>query len=975
MRSIFLLCAAMRLYGQVPLTEYSITPRSTDPAIQEWNDPHYVVLARGQATQKKLFLMLPGSNGTPGGYKLVSQTAARLGYHAIGLMYANSFTVDALAGDSSDRDAFEKVRREIIDGTDRTNLVSLNRTNSIENRLVKLLQNLQAQQPSDGWGQYLDGDKIRWGQVVASGHSQGGGHAGMIGKMQSLARVVMFAAPQDYMSVYRAPADWLAKAGLTPNELYFSFMHVSDPGANQQRQARQRLNLPEARLIDGLPAPYGQARQLETAVAPASSGAQAFHNSVAVDGSTPKLADLSPAFRPVWDYLFNFDNSLPSLPASGWTLSYKAGTRDASGAFLGGTEMRRLTVHKGKVYGGIETWMDTTAGTNDPAIGAQILVQDEASGPWRLDKHFDEKLPGGNGRQDIRNEGVTALESLTFQTDASGRALAAPVTKLLAACRDFLGITSVYVRDDATGAWLEDRIANTPATDKATIRSLSLYRDRVTGVDMVFAGALPTGIFSGVYDPARPSQIRWNPNPELVGFVGRPMAFAVANGALHVAIAPKVYRRVDGPNPRWEEVFSYDLNVTPGASSGLRGLTAIPNPNGSGESLLAALEGNRGQMIRLDPGPQLPYRANMELDIMKQLSDTWGYPATYVVVANSDMTWVRDPSTGERVLFITIQHHPAKARNDAYYYIRRGNGSRITYELRRIDNLAVGPNVILNSTRAIALSPYGSDNGQGIYFGGYDADDNPSHNTAYVLKTSLATAFGQTALMSISVSGAAGYRSDVLAPDSIVSLFGSGLATSTVSATSSTLPQEVAGRSVRVTDASGRVQSAGIYFVSPGQINFLMPAGLGAGKARVDLFSSGSVIASAEITLSLVAPGLFTADGSVNGTPSAVLVRAPVQGPQISSVLNGPIRFGPIGEQMALVIYGSGWKRASGLSGVSARVGNTNLIVPFAGAQGDFPGLDQMNLLLPRSLAGSGNQVLSIHVDGVLANNVALAFP
>lgn len=962
----------MRLYGQFPVTEYSITPRSTDPAIQEWNDPHYVVLARGQATQKKLFLMLPGSNGTPGGYKLITQEAARFGYHAIGLMYANSFTVDALAGDSSDRDAFEKVRREIIDGTDRGNLVTVNRTNSIESRLIKLLQYLQAQQPSDGWGQYLDGDKIRWGQVVASGHSQGGGHAGTIGKMQSVARVVMFAAPQDYMSVYRAPADWLAKPGLTPSELYFSFMHVSDPGANQQRQARQRLGLPEAKLVDGLPVPYANARQLETAATPASTGAQAFHNSVAVDGSTPKLADLSPAFRPVWDYLLKFDNS---IPATGWTLSYKAGSKDSNGAFLGGTEMRCLTVHKGKVYGGIETWMDSTTGTNDPAIGAQILVQDEANGPWRLDKHFDEKISGGNGRQDIRNEGVTALESITFQTDSTGKALAVPVTKLITACRDFLGISSVYVRDDFTGAWLEDRIANTPATDKATIRSLSLYRDRVTGVDMVFAGALPTGIFSGVYDPARPSQIRWNPNPELVGFVGRPMAFAVANGALHVAIAPKVYRRVDGPNPRWEEVFSYDLNVTPGGSSGLRGLTAIPNPNGRGESLLAALEGNRGQMVRLDPGPQLPYRASMELDIIKQLSDTWGYPASYVVVANSDMTWVRDPQSGERVLFITIQHHPAKARNDAYYYIRRGNGSRITYELRRIDNLAVGPNVVLNSTRAIALSPYSSDNGQAIYFGGYDADDNPSHNTAYVLKTNLAMAFGQTALMSISVSGAAGYRSDVLAPDSIVSLFGSGLANSTVSATSNILPQEVAGRSVRVTDAEGRVQSAGIYFVSPGQINFLMPASLSAGKARVDLFGSGGMIASAEITLSPVAPGLFTADGSVNGSPSAVLVRAPLQGPQSSTVLNGPIRFGPIGEQMALVIYGSGWRRASGLSAVSARVGTTNVTVQFAGAQGEYPGLDQMNLVLPRSLAGSANQVLSISVDGVPANSVALMFP
>jgi hypothetical protein len=48
------------------------------------------------------------------------------------------------------------VRLEILDGTDRTPLVDVDRANSIENRLIKLLQYLDANRPGEGWGGFLD---------------------------------------------------------------------------------------------------------------------------------------------------------------------------------------------------------------------------------------------------------------------------------------------------------------------------------------------------------------------------------------------------------------------------------------------------------------------------------------------------------------------------------------------------------------------------------------------------------------------------------------------------------------------------------------------------------------------------------------------------------------------------------------------------------------------------------------------------
>ncbi|MGH9940446.1 MAG: hypothetical protein ACREAM_29740, partial [Blastocatellia bacterium] len=55
---------------------------------------------------------------------------------------------------------------------------------------------------------------------------------------------------------------------------------------------------------------------------------------------------------------------------------------------------------------------------------------------------------------------------------------------------------------------------------------------------------------------------------------------------------------------------------------------------------------------------------------------------------------------------------------------------------------------------------------------------------------------------------------------------------------------------------------------------------------------------------------------------------------------------------------------------VSARIGDAPCEVQFAGAQGEFAGLDQINLLLPRSLAGRGEADLVLTVDGKQANMV-----
>jgi uncharacterized protein (TIGR03437 family) len=46
--------------------------------------------------------------------------------------------------------------------------------------------------------------------------------------------------------------------------------------------------------------------------------------------------------------------------------------------------------------------------------------------------------------------------------------------------------------------------------------------------------------------------------------------------------------------------------------------------------------------------------------------------------------------------------------------------------------------------------------------------------------------------------------------------------------------------------------------------------------------------------------------------------------------------------------------------------------VSYAGSQGSFVGEDQINLRIPRSLAGRGNVALTMTVGGRIANSVSI---
>jgi uncharacterized protein (TIGR03437 family) len=233
---------------------------------------------------------------------------------------------------------------------------------------------------------------------------------------------------------------------------------------------------------------------------------------------------------------------------------------------------------------------------------------------------------------------------------------------------------------------------------------------------------------------------------------------------------------------------------------------------------------------------------------------------------------------------------------------------------------------------------------------------------------------------------AASFARGNLAPDSMVSIFGSNLSTGTASAPSLPLPAKLADTTATIEDSSGNTASLPFIFVSPGQINAVIPTGLIAGGAEITISSQGKVVAQSDVTLATVAPAIFTANQTGKGVPIAVVVTAQPDGSQstvdvfqgnaVGSYTAAPINLGASGDNSVLVLYGTGIRGASSLSSVTVTIGTVTLPVQYAGRcdPAQFAAFDQVNVALPHSLAGLGQVTLTLTVDGVAAPPVTLDF-
>lgn len=230
---------------------------------------------------------------------------------------------------------------------------------------------------------------------------------------------------------------------------------------------------------------------------------------------------------------------------------------------------------------------------------------------------------------------------------------------------------------------------------------------------------------------------------------------------------------------------------------------------------------------------------------------------------------------------------------------------------------------------------------------------------------------------------AASFFGGAMSAETIVSLFGSSLADDTAAAESTPLPTTLGGTTVIVRDSAGVEREASLFFVSPGQINMMIPAGTAFGDGVIVVRTASGRETQAPLAITTATPGLFAANANGKDVAAAFALRVDGAGVQTTSpvfqlsesgqsFVPAPIDLGPNEDQIYLILFGTGVR---GAPSVRARLDGVEIPTTFFGPQGGFVGLDQINIgPIPRNFAGKGEVTLRIEAVGRASNNVTVAF-
>jgi uncharacterized protein (TIGR03437 family) len=220
-----------------------------------------------------------------------------------------------------------------------------------------------------------------------------------------------------------------------------------------------------------------------------------------------------------------------------------------------------------------------------------------------------------------------------------------------------------------------------------------------------------------------------------------------------------------------------------------------------------------------------------------------------------------------------------------------------------------------------------------------------------------------------------------IAPGSLASLYGQNLSATTAQAGSLPLPVSLGGVTLAVTDSAGVQRAAPLLYVSPNQINFLVPDNVSSGTATFTA-AGGSAAQSFTGTVQTVAPGLFSMNGNGSGVAAALAVAVQAGNPQLQSpvpvfqcggtgCVSVPIALG-VDRPVYISFYGTGIRNRSSLANVTVTINGVSIPATYAGPAPGYPGLDQVNVGLTLDLRGAGECNVAVSVDGQTSNVVTI---
>jgi uncharacterized protein (TIGR03437 family) len=210
-----------------------------------------------------------------------------------------------------------------------------------------------------------------------------------------------------------------------------------------------------------------------------------------------------------------------------------------------------------------------------------------------------------------------------------------------------------------------------------------------------------------------------------------------------------------------------------------------------------------------------------------------------------------------------------------------------------------------------------------------------------------------------------------IAPGSIASAYGDfGNVATTPASSLNPMPRELAGLRLRINNVE-----APRYFVSRGQINFVVPWATPTGRQTVEVVSGGNVVARGTVNVYAVGPGLASSDT----TPTRQGI---IQNQDFA--INSTSARARRGEVIQIYSTGCGVVTPALQDGVPP-TGLANAAAPvkvfvsveeatlqFAGAHPQFPGICQINAFVPNRSFVTGQVPVFVTVDGVASNPVSL---
>jgi len=251
---------------------------------------------------------------------------------------------------------------------------------------------------------------------------------------------------------------------------------------------------------------------------------------------------------------------------------------------------------------------------------------------------------------------------------------------------------------------------------------------------------------------------------------------------------------------------------------------------------------------------------------------------------------------------------------------------------------------------------------------------------------------GEQQLPTITVVSAANFKRG-LAAEMIVSGFTNALPNVFSPVDELPLPTEVEGAKVVVIDSAGTARDSQLFGVFNseeinGQVNFLIPAGTAFGTAEIRLLVNDQLVANGTVSISDVAPGVFTANAAGTGVAAALFLRVTADGGREDGLIFDsnrqpiPLDLSGEGDQLFLQIFGTGMRGVSSAGAqqstqfVSAEVNGVPTGVLAVAESPEFAGLDQVAIgpVDAERLSGKGEVDIELWFLGATTGRFTAAF-